>query len=151
MSRKYYAIWFTIFSLLQWTYASLGNYGSIDLILSMAIMAVMFSNVFGIAFVGYMFWGKGREFWLYFHNKTQWIDEFGSDFVREGASFGFSFWVHELIPLVFALIVLLHHYFCYKRCRDIGISAWWILVPLYNPIMLLLKKSKADSEEIVHN
>jgi hypothetical protein len=41
----------------------------------------------------------------------------------------------------------------FKRCKDAGINGWWILVPLYNPFMLLYKKSKSnvDSEEIVHN
>lgn len=150
MNRKYFAIWFAIFSLLQWPLAY-SHYSFIDLILSMVIMVVMFSNIFGIALVGLILVRKGRELWLYFHDKSLWIKDYGYDFGTERASFDISFWVYDLLPLVLALAILLHYYFCYKRCKDIGIRTWWILVPLYNPIMLLFKKSKADREETVQN
>ena len=140
MTRRNFAIWFAIFSLLQWPLAY-SHYSFIDLILSMVIMAVMFSNIFGIALVCMILGWKGRELWLYFHDKTLWINDYGSDFVSEGASFDISFWAYDLLPLVLALFLLLHHYFCYKRCKDMGISVWWILVPLFNPFVLLYRKS----------
>lgn len=150
MTRRNFAIWFAIFSLLQWPVAY-SFYSFIDLILSMVIMAVMFSNIFGIALVCMILGWKGRELWLYFHDKSLWVKDYASEFVTEGVGFDISFWTYDLLPLVLALVILLHHYFCYKRCKDMGISAWWCLVPLYNPIMLLYKKSKADSEETIQN
>lgn len=33
---------------------------------------------------------------------------------------------------------------CMCRCRIIGVSRWWCLVPLYNPIKLLLWESEED-------
>ena len=148
MTRRYFAIWFAIFSLLQWPLAY-SHYSFIDLILSVVIMAVMFSNIFGIALVVMIFGWKVRELWLYFLDKSLWIKDYASDFATEGVGFDISFWTYDLLPLVLALVILLHHYFCYKRCKYMGIRAWWILVPLYNPIMLLYKKSKADSEGTV--
>lgn len=150
MTRRNFAIWFAIFSLLQWPIAY-SFYSFIDLILSMVIMAMMFSNIFGIALACLILGWKGRELWLYFHDKSLWIKDYASDFVAEGVGFDISFWAYDLLPLVLALVILLHHYFCYKRCKDMGISAWWCLVPLYNPIMLLYKKSKADSEETLQD
>lgn len=148
MTRRNFAIWFAIFSLLQWPLAY-SFYSFIDLILSMVIMAVMFSNIFGIALVCMILGWKGRELWLYFHDKSLWIKDYASEFVTEGVGFDISFWTYDLLPLVLALVILLHHFLCYKRCKDIGISTWWILVPLYNPIMLLFKKSKVDRLETV--
>lgn len=141
MSRRNFAIWFAIFSLLQWPFASLVHYSLIGVVLSLVFMAVMFSNIFGIGIAGLILGWKVRELWLYFHDMPLWINYYGSDFVTEGGGFGFSFWGYELLPLCLALVLLLHHYFCYKRCKDMGIKAWWILVPLFNPIVLLYRKS----------
>lgn len=141
MSRRNFAIWFVIFSLLQWPFASLVHYSFIDMALSLVFMAVMFSNIFGIGLAGLILGWKVRELWLYFYDKTLWIKDYGSDFVTEGARLDISFWAYDLLPLVLALVLLLHHYFCYKRCKDMGIKAWWILVPLFNPIVLLYRKS----------
>lgn len=141
MSRRNFAIWFAIFSLLQWPFASLVHYSFIGVVLSLVFMAVMFSNIFGIGIAGLILGWKVRELWLYFHDMPLWIKYYGSDFVTEGVGFGFSFWGYELLPLCLALVLLLHHYFCYKRCKYMGIKAWWILVPLFNPIVLLYRKS----------
>ena len=141
MTRRNFAIWFALFSLSQWPFASLVHYSFIDMVLSLVFMAVMFSNIFGIGLAGLIFGWKVRELWLYFYDKPLWINDYASDFVSEGARLDISFWAYDLLPLVLALVLLLHHYFCYKRCKDMGIKAWWILVPLFNPIVLLYRKS----------
>lgn len=115
----------------------------------MVIMAVMFSNIFGIALVVMIFGWKGRELWLYFLDKSLWIKDYASDFATEGVGFDISFWIYDILPLVLAIVILLHHYLCYKRCKNMGIRGWWFLVPLNNSIILLYKKSKADGEETI--
>ena len=87
MTRRNFAIWFALFSLSQWPFASLVHYSFIDMVLSLVFMAVMFSNIFGIALVCMILGWKGRELWLYFHDKSLWIKDYASDFVAEGVGF----------------------------------------------------------------
>lgn len=144
MSRKSFAIWFAIFILLQWFAMApfVGIHYFLEMILSMICSAVLLSNILGIAMIGFLFyWGIG-DLWGYFSDNANWITNHN----------GYSTYAFvDALVLVAALMFILHFILCAKRCKYIGISGWWSLVPLYNPIMLLYKKSKADSEETVHN
>lgn len=140
MTRRNFFIWFAIFTLLQWPYA-FSFYSIIDLLLSMIIVAVLLSNILGVVFVGYIYYSIMPQIWLYLFDKQQWLLQYSREIGYPNFSFDDIFWLHEVLPLVLALAVVLHLYFCYKRCKVIGLSPWWILVPLYNPFVLLYRKS----------
>lgn len=133
MSRKSFAIWFAIFILLQWFAMApfVGIHYFLEMILSMICSAVLLSNILGIAMIVFLFcWGIG-DLWGYFSDNANWITNHN----------GYSTYAFvDALLLVVALMFILHFILCVKRCKFIGKSVWWSLVPLYNPIMLLFKK-----------
>ena len=52
--------------------------------------------------------------------------------------------LRDVLPLVLALVIIVHLFLCAKRCKDAGISKWWVLVPLYNPIVLMIKRRNEE-------
>lgn len=90
-------------------------------------MAVMFSNIFGIALVVMIFGWKVRELWLYFLNKSLWIKDYASDFATEGVGFDISFWIYDILPLVLAIVILLHHYLMLQAMQKYGYKRMVVL------------------------
>lgn len=144
MSRKTFAIWFAIFIILQWllTTPIMGVHSFIEL-LTMVILALLLSSILGIVYVGLICYDNIPDLWRYFFNNMQWLDIHSHGIGTPGFSYN-SFWLTDVQLLISAIVVIIHLYFCYKRCKNIGISAWWILVPLYNPFVLLYRKSNSD-------
>lgn len=142
MSRKAFAIWFAIFILLQWLLTSplVGIHSIIELFLSMVIIAIMLSNILGIVFAGLICYKQIPEIWSYLFNRSQWLEANFLGVNPSDINYGLFFWLHDVLPLVIVLVIMLHLFLCGKRCKTIGISAWWILVPLYNPFVLLFRK-----------
>ena len=140
MTRRNFAIWFGIFTLLQWPCLSVGFYSFIDIIFSMVFMAVFFSNICGIAYVGLSLYYNIPQIWHYCFNKQQWLKQYSHEIGYPDFSFDDVFWARNVLPLALAIVIAIHLYLCYRRCKTIGIKAWWILVPLYNPFVLLYKK-----------
>lgn len=68
--------------------------------------------------------------WDGIHVTYLWADEIGYRFLVEA--------------VVVNILYVLFLFQCIKRCHDMGRSWWWCLIPLYNPFMLLLKKSKVS-------
>ena len=64
--------------------------------------------------------------------------------VAVGVSIKRIFLLRDVLPLVLALVIIVHLFLCAKRCKDAGISKWWVLVPLYNPIVLMIKKRNEE-------
>ena len=152
MSRRSFTIWFAIFILLQWFVMAsfVGIHSLIEMVLSMIVSAILFSNILGIVIVGFICYENLPDLWCYFFNEDMWLAKHGHGIGTPSFSYDWS-WISDAMLLAFAIVVIIHLVLCFKRCKKIGISGWWILVPLYNPIMLLYKKSKADSEETVQN
>ena len=58
-----------------------------------------------------------------------------------GGSYGYGFFVEAVVAdALFVLYVLQ----CMKRCRDLHISRWACLIPVYNPIAFLLSKGEGE-------
>jgi len=150
MTRKYYAIWFAIFTLLQWfSTASFGGvFFLLEMVLIMIVFAVIFGNAIGLIPIYHALRHAFYDFRLYLTNSSWFRLSYQNDYPSE-VSDTFVLWQEDILPLLLSSAVLLHLYISAKRCKNIGISSWWCLVPLYNPIMLLFKKSKADSEETI--
>lgn len=142
MSRKAFAIWFAIFILLQWLLTSplVGIHSIIELFLSMVIIAIMLSNILGIVFAGLICYKQIPEIWSYIFHRSQWLEANFLGVNPSDINYDLVFWLRDVLPLFIVLIIVLHLFFCGKRCKTIGISAWWILVPLYNPFVLLFRK-----------
>lgn len=154
MSRKSFAIWFAVFIMLQWTVMPLliGIVNSpLVLVISLIFSAILFSNIFGIILAGLLCYDNIPDLWRYFYKEDIWIAQHSHGIGTPNFSYD-RFWVTDTLLLAFAIVIFIHLLLCLKRCKDAGINGWWILVPLYNPFMLLYKKSKSnvDSEEIVH-
>lgn len=143
MNRKLFAIWFAIFIMLQWPLTTLlmGNYSYIELLLLMVLFALLLSNIFGIVYVGLICYEIIPEIWNYFFHNPQWLKVHSHGIGTPGYSFDNIFWQHEVLLLVLAVVVVIHLFLCAKRCKTIGISVWWILLPLYNPFVLLFRKN----------
>ncbi len=141
MTRRNFAIWFAIFTLLQWPCLSVGFYSFIDIIFSMVFMAVFYSNICGIAYIGLSIYYNIPQIWNFLFNGQQWLNQYSHEIGYPGFSFDDVFWSRNVLPLALAIVIAIHLYLCYRRCKTIGIKAWWILVPLYNPFVLLYRKS----------
>lgn len=44
------------------------------------------------------------------------------------------------LPLTFFMALYLG--ICILRCRNMGVKWWWSLIPIYNPIVLFIKRGK---------
>jgi len=154
MSRRSFAIWFAIFILLQWFVMTpfVGIHNLLEMVIAMIISAFLFSNILGIVMVGLICYDNIPDLCCYFFNEESWLAKHSHGIGTMNFSYD-EFWISDAMLLAFAIVVMIHLVLCFKRCKDIGISRWWSLVPLYNPIMLLFKKSKSmvDSEETVQN
>lgn len=73
-------------------------------------------------------------------NDDKWLDMYNHGVGKPDFSFEKMFWLHDVVPVVLAFVIILHLYLCARRCKDAGLSVWWILVPLYNPIVLMFIK-----------
>ena len=59
---------------------------------------------------------------------------------------GYGFFIETLVIDVFFVFYILQ---CLKRCRDLDVSLWYTIVPIYNPIAFLFCSSDR-TEEIKH-
>ena len=51
-----------------------------------------------------------------------------------GGTVGYGFFVETLVIDAFFVFYILQ---CFKRCRDMDVSLWYTVVPLYNPIAFM--------------
>ena len=144
IGRKAFAIWLALFTMLQWPLVQLGgfNHSVVELIVMMVICAVLSSCIIGIIFHGIGIIYGIIGLWTYYFDHSQWLMTHGHGIGTPGFSFERIFWNESVLSLLMALLLTVHFYICIRRCKDAGKSAWWSLIPLYNPFMLLLLKSR---------
>lgn len=58
---------------------------------------------------------------------------------------GYGFFVETLVIDVFFVFYILQ---CFKRCRDLNVSLWYTIVPLYNPIAFVFSPGDKTDELI---
>lgn len=150
IGRKEFAIWLVIFILLQlpWTYDEFGN---VDfyyemLVPFMIVWTTLLSGIFGIVLAGLDFYESVTEIYTYLFNESKWIGMHSHGIWMPGFSFEKLFFESCVYPLLMSFFLAIHFYFCVRRCKDAGISAWWALLHLYNPFMLLIKRSKIEPQ-----
>jgi hypothetical protein len=153
MSRKAFAIWFCIFTVMQWfmTTPLVGIHSIIELLFGVVIIAIILSSFLGIAYVGTVLYEKIPQIWLYIFDNPQWVAQHSHGIGTSDFSLDGIFWLGDVLPLFLSLIVILHLFLCAKRCKYLGISVWWVLVPLYNPFVLLFRESNSVLGESINN
>lgn len=122
MSRKAFLIWFVVFTLLQWPWASImfGLCRTIEqMVVSMAFSAILFSGITGIIICAIII--------------SQIITGTNSIFIES------TLWTNYVLFSLMVVVVSVHLYFSIRRCKDAGVSRWLALLPLYNPIAILMK------------
>ena len=63
-------------------------------------------------------------------------------YLQEAFQWGFSMWTFMYILLVIFFFVQ-----TIKRCRDLDISSWRALIPVYTPLFLLFLRNKRNEEQ----
>ena len=153
MNRKYYLIWFVIYTLLQWPLMSYFplTHSILMMLITMLFFAIVLGNIIGLVPIIRALRHAYNDFSLYLSNPNEFHASYQSDYPYD-ISNTMILWKTDIFPLLISCVVLLHLYMSAKRCKNIGISTWWCLVPLYNPIVLMFRKSKADvSNGNAHN
>ena len=144
MSRKTFAIWFAIFIILQLPISNFfpQNNSIIEVLLLMIVLGIIRGNIMGLVYIILKFLHAFKDLDLYFSNPN-WFHLRYHNYYQQGGTDTMIIWMEDMIPFLLSCIVILHLYISAKRCKDIGISAWWILVPLFNPLVLLFRKSSS--------
>jgi len=142
MSRRSFIIWFVAFVIIQWPMMSYYPLirSLLELLAWMFFWALTFSSLFGIIWAGLICCQDVPNVWNYLFNEDKWLNMYSHGVGKPDFSFERMFWLHDVLPVVLAFVIILHLYLCARRCKDAGLSVWWILVPLYNPFVLMFKK-----------
>lgn len=142
MSRKSFIIWFVVFAIIQWPmmmpFSGVRSFE--ELVFMMVVWALSVSSVLGIAWFGVICYQCVPNIWNYLFEKDKWLEPYRHAIGEPGFNIERIFLLRDVLSLVLAFVIIVHLFLCAKRCKDAGISKWWVLVPLYNPIVLMIKK-----------
>lgn len=142
MSRKAYRIWFGVFTLVQFLWVGFGfHYNLIELLIGLVLGAILMSGIFGLAVLLWGIYEEVVQWWLYAFDNDKWLELYDYGVGIEGFSYE-SIVIKTVLALVFLLCIAVHLWLSARRCKDIGVSKWRCLIPLYNPIVLLYKARK---------
>lgn len=144
MNRKYYIICVVLFVLLQWPWAGAVAKSFIELPLAMVLSALLLSNILGMVLGFVSLFDAFPDIWLNMFDNDQWLLNHSHSIGSPGVSYEAIFWSNDIVPILLAIFISLYFYASIKRCKYLGLSPWWCLVPLYNPIALLLKEPKKE-------
>lgn len=146
MSRKSFIIWFVIFAIIQWPMMMpFPRVHSFDeMLFMMVVWALSISSVLGIALFGFICYLSVPNIWNYLFEEDKWLEPYRDAIGDPDFSIERIFLLRDVLPLVLAFVIIVHLFLCAKRCKDAGISKWWILVALYNPIVLMIKKRNEE-------
>ena len=61
---------------------------------------------------------------------------------------GYGFFIETLVIDIFFVFYILQ---CFKRCRDLDVSLWYTIVPLYNPLAFVFSPGDKTDELIQQN
>ncbi len=146
MSRKSFIIWFVVFVIIQWPimmpFSGVRSFE--ELLFMMVIWALLVSSVLGIAWFGVICYQCVPNIWSYLFEEDKWLEPYRDAIGDPDFSIERIFLLRDVLPLVLAFVIIVHLSLCAKRCKDAGISKWWILVALYNPIVLMIKKRNEE-------
>ena len=65
-----------------------------------------------------------------------------------GGTFGYGFFIETLVIDIFFVFYILQ---CFKRCRDLDVSLWYTIKPLYNPFAFVFIPGDKTDEIIQQN
>ena len=69
-------------------------------------------------------------------------------FLLVGCTYASAHYISELgreflvLSIILDILFVFYCFQCIKRCRDMGRSGWYSLIPFYNPFVLLFKKGQ---------
>ena len=146
MNRRSFIIWFVVFAIIQWPMMMPfpGIRSVEELVFTLVVWALLFSSVLGIVWFGIICYQCVPNIWKYLFEEDKWLEPYRHAIGEPGFSIERIFLLRDVLPLVLAFVIIVHLFLCVKRCRDAGISKWWVLVPLYNPIVLMIKKRNEE-------
>lgn len=144
MNRKYYIICVVLFVLLQWPWAGIVSKSFIELPLTMVLSALFLSNILGVVLGCISLFQAFPDIWLNLFDNDQWLLNHSHGIGSPSVSYEAIFWSNDIVPILLTIFISLYFYASIKRCKYIGLSPWWCLVPLYNPLALLLKEPKKE-------
>ena len=146
MNRRSFAIWFVVFAIIQWPMMMPfpGVHSFEEMLFMMVVWALSISSVLGIALFGFICYLSVPNIWNYFFEEEKWLEPYRDAIGEPGFSFERIFLLRDVLPMVLAFVIIVHLFLCAKRCKDAGINNWWILVPLYNPIVLMAKRRNEE-------
>lgn len=149
---NWYAIWFALFVLLLYMHIALPydihttmEEQMVTMVI-VAVGAVLFSNGLGLVSAFCWLYDGFSDLWMLHFNENQWLVSHGTGIGPHGFSYE-KIVEGDITDVVLGLFVILNLLFSAKRCKQIGVSMWWALVPLYNPIALLVKISNLFPQE----
>lgn len=142
MNRRSFAIWFVVFAVIQWPvmmpFPGIRSFE--ELVFTLVVWALLFSSVLGMTWFGVICYQCVPNIWNYLFDEDKWLEPYRDAIGEPGFSIERIFLLRDVLPLVLAFVIIVHLFLCAKRCKDAGISKWWALVPLYNPIVLMVKR-----------
>ena len=115
-----------------------------EMLFMMVVWALSISSVLGIALFGFICYLSVPNIWSYLFEEDKWLEPYRDAIGEPGFSIERIILLRDVLPLVLAFVIIVHLFLCAKRCKDAGINKWWILVPLYNPIVLMIKRRNEE-------
>ena len=146
---NWYVLWFVIYvllmNLLVYQMHALRPYMCVDLISIMVMAtvgAVLLSNGLGMVLGGLILFDCLHNCWMYYFDHSNWSSAHSHGIGVQGFSYERIF-DGEVIGMLVGFFVISQIVLSAMRCKEKGVSIWMALVPLYNPLALLLNKNNA--------
>lgn len=148
MKRKVFALWFLCYIILLWPMVKksyndshfwLFRQSIIVQIDATIVAALTYANIYGIVPIYKESRRVYKDISLYLNQRNYWQTRYRKDDTK------YSDWQillkKDVLPVVSAIAILVNLILAAMRCKDAGVCWWRCLIPLYNPFILLIKKS----------
>ena len=80
-----------------------------------------------------------KDAYRYFFEYTEWLQVHFYTILKAGE---FEVYLRYFMLLLTIILMASNVIQSIKRLHDMGVGIWWYLLPLYNPLALLIKKPK---------
>ena len=125
------------------------NHPWLFLSLSIVFIAIVTSNILGILLFIFCLYESICDVTEYFFHYIDWTEIHRHSIIFLEKSDVQILLESDVFSLGIPLLILLHLFLSAKRCKNLGISSWWVLVPLYSPIALIFKKPIVSFKKVI--
>jgi uncharacterized membrane protein YhaH (DUF805 family) len=142
MGRGAFTIWYFFYVTMiscMWRGASFD-----DLFFCLIVFLFCFfilTNILGLLLMGVSTYDLIKDAYKYFFEYTEWLQVHFYTILKAGE---FEVYLRYFMLLLTIILMALNVIQSIKRLRDMGVGIWWYLLPLYNPLALLIKKPKTS-------